>query len=57
MAVWDLHYADMAMEGDLPAPGKSPCVEGMTLVQNGQKVSNTEYYSKEEHIHTPTHTI
>lgn len=55
MVVWDLPHADVAMEVDLHAHGKSPCLEGMTLVQNGQKVSNIEFYGKGEHICTPTH--
>lgn len=39
MVVWDLLHANVAMEVDLPAHGKSPCSFGMIPAQNEQKAS------------------
>lgn len=57
MVVWDLPHADVAMEVDLPGQGKSLCLEGMTLVQNGREVSNVEFYGRGKHICTPAHAV
>lgn len=39
VVVWDLLHADVAMEVDLPAHGKTPCSFGMIPAQNEQKAS------------------
>lgn len=41
-----LPHPDVAVEVDIPAQGKSPCLEGMTPVQNGREASQHEVYGR-----------